>query len=77
MNLQYIQDSDGKNSGVYIPIKEWERLKKKFKGLDKEEYVETSKEEILDGIKDALDEVKQHIEGKKKLKPAKDLLNEL
>lgn len=37
MNLQYISDSKGKTTGVFIPIKEWEDLKSKYKGLgDKE-----------------------------------------
>ncbi len=37
MNLQYISDSKGKTTGVFIPIQEWEDLKLKYKGLgDKE-----------------------------------------
>lgn len=31
MALQYIFDSSGKKTGVFIPIKEWEALKNKFK----------------------------------------------
>ncbi|MEZ5071616.1 MAG: hypothetical protein R2751_11775 [Bacteroidales bacterium] len=34
MNLQYISDSNGQTTGVFIPIKEWEILKTKFKGLE-------------------------------------------
>lgn len=30
MNLQYIKDSQGKPTGVFIPIEEWEALEKKF-----------------------------------------------
>ena len=37
MNLQYISDSKGKTTGVFIPIKEWNKLKEKFKGIEKEE----------------------------------------
>ncbi len=37
MNLQYISDSKGQTTGVYIPIKEWNLLKSKYKGIDQEE----------------------------------------
>lgn len=37
MNLQFISDSTGKTTGVYIPIKEWNELKTKFKGIETEE----------------------------------------
>jgi hypothetical protein len=37
MNLQFISDSTGKTTGVFIPINEWNELKSKFKGIDKEE----------------------------------------
>ncbi|MCD4681594.1 MAG: hypothetical protein K8S00_14530 [Bacteroidales bacterium] len=37
MNLQYISDSKGKTTGVYIPIQEWIKLKSKFKGIEQEE----------------------------------------
>lgn len=38
MNLQYISDSKGQTTGVFIPINEWNELKKKYKGIDKEEF---------------------------------------
>ena len=37
MNLQFISDSEGKTSGVYIPIKEWNELKSKFKEIEQTE----------------------------------------
>jgi len=37
MNLQFISDSTGETTGVYIPIKEWNELKNKFKGIEQEE----------------------------------------
>jgi len=37
MNLQFILDSTGKTTGVFIPIKEWNELKNKFKGIEQEE----------------------------------------
>lgn len=37
MNLQYISDSTGKTTGVFIPISEWNELKSKYKGIDQEQ----------------------------------------
>lgn len=34
MNLQYITDSDGKTTGVFIPIDEWNDLKYRFNDLE-------------------------------------------
>lgn len=77
MNLQYISDSKGKTAGVFIPIKDWEALKKKHDGLDEEEYREPTKQEILDGIKQAVKEVNLIKQGKLKATPLKDFLDEL
>lgn len=38
MNLQFISDSTGKTTGVFIPIEAWNKLKLKFKGIDQEEF---------------------------------------
>lgn len=53
MHLQYIPDKKGETAGVFIPIEEWERLKSKFKDLEKEE---SSVFEIPDFHKEILDE---------------------
>jgi len=37
MNLQYISDSKGKTTGVFIPINEWNALRKKYKDIEQEE----------------------------------------
>lgn len=37
MNLQYISDSTGQTTGVFIPIQDWESLKQKFADLEQEE----------------------------------------
>jgi len=37
VNLQYISDSSGKTTGVFIPIAEWNELKSKYKGIDQEQ----------------------------------------
>lgn len=77
MNLQYISDNRGKTTGVFIPIQEWENLKSKFKGLEEVELAEQSKEEILQGLQQAVEEMNLIKKGKLKARDAKDLLNEL
>ena len=37
MNLQYVSDSKGMTTGVFIPINEWNELKKKYKSIELEE----------------------------------------
>jgi len=77
MNLQFISDSKGETAGVFIPIKDWEALKKKHEGLEEEEYREPTKQEILDGIKQAVKEINLIKKGKLKARPVKELLDEL
>jgi hypothetical protein len=36
MNLQYITDSNGLTTGVFIPIEEWDDIKTRFKGIDQQ-----------------------------------------
>lgn len=37
MNLQYISDSKGKTTGVFIPINDWKILKSKYKEIEQQE----------------------------------------
>jgi hypothetical protein len=37
MTLQFIHDSKGNTTGVFIPIEEWQSLKTKYSDLQKEE----------------------------------------
>jgi hypothetical protein len=37
MNLQYISDSNGQTTGVFIPINEWNDLKKKYLDIERED----------------------------------------
>ena len=76
MNLQYISDNRGNTTGVFIPIQDWEGLKSKFKDLE-EKLVEQTKEEVLQGLEQAVEEMNLVKQGKLKACPAKDLLNEL
>ncbi len=39
MNLQYISDSKGQTTGVFIPINEWNELQRKFKDIE-HEYID-------------------------------------
>ena len=39
MSLQYISDSNGKTTGIFIPIDEWNEMKKKYNEIEKEEIV--------------------------------------
>ena len=77
MKLQIIQDSKGKATGVYIPINEWEELKKKYKDLRALEYEEPTKEQVLQELREAVNELKLVEQGKLKTRPAKELLDEL
>ena len=77
MSFQYILDNEGKKTGVFIPIKEWKRLEKKFNELKEEEIIDLSREEIAEGLKEALDQVQEHRKGKVQLKSARTLLDEL
>lgn len=78
MTLQVIQDGKGKPAGVFIPINKWKELKKRHKDLEALEYQDSGvKEQILQGIRDAVKEVNLIKAGKLKGIPAKDLLNEL
>lgn len=77
MRLQFIKDSKGKDTGVYIPISEWKELKKQYKDLEALEYEEPTKEQILQELKEAVNELKMVEQGKLKARPAKELLDEL
>jgi len=77
MKVQVIQDSNGKAAGVFIPINEWETLKKQYKQLEVLEYEEPSKVQVLQELKEALTELKLVEQGKLKSRPAKELLDEL
>ncbi len=66
MNIQYIADKNGQKSAVVIPIRYWEIIEKKFE-----------KQNLLNDLKEAFEEVKLIREGKIKPKSLKQLLNEL
>jgi len=77
MSLQIIQNEKGKPTGVFIPIKEWKQMKAKYKDLKNWEEQEQTEEEILDNIRQAVEEMKLIKAGKLKGRPARELLDEL
>ena len=77
MSLQIIQNEKGKPAGVFIPIKEWKQMKAQYKDLKNWEVPEQTEEEILDNIRQAVEEMKLIKAGKLKGRPARELLDEL
>jgi hypothetical protein len=77
MSLQIIQGANGKPAGVFIPINDWENMKKEYQNLAAWEEPSPTKAEIIAGIKDAVNEVKLIKAGKIKAKSLNELLNEL
>ncbi|REG91166.1 addiction module protein [Flavobacterium aquicola] len=72
MKLQVLHDSDGNNSGVYIPAQEWDLIKKQYPDI----------EEITDDIPDWQKEIlSSRIEAisknPEKVKPIKGLFDAL
>lgn len=77
MALQVIEDSKGKPTGVFIPIGEWEELKREHKELATLEYEEPSKLQLLQELKEAVRELSLIEKGEMKSRPATALLDEL
>jgi hypothetical protein len=61
----------------YVTVEKHAANGKKNKKIDVEEYVEPTKEEILQSIKTGLEEVKLYQEGKIELKTLQELIDEL
>ena len=77
MELQIIEDAKGKPTGVFIPISKWRQLKKIHKDLEELEYEEPSKTQLLQELREAVEELALIQKGKLKSRPAKELLDEL
>lgn len=77
MNLQEIQGGNGKIAGIFIPIKDWDNLKKKYHIPENFEEPELTKQDILDGIRQGVLEMKLVKAGKLKGRPLNELLDEL
>ena len=68
MTLQYITNQKGKQSAVLISLDDWNKFQEKYEKLK-------NKLNILTGIQDALEEVKQIKTGKKKGKTLRQFLD--
>lgn len=77
MSLQFIQNEKGKNAGVYIPIGEWKQMKAQYKNLEAWEEPNLSKTQILENIRQAVEEMKLIKAGKLEGRPLQELLDEL
>ncbi|RRB00688.1 hypothetical protein [Larkinella rosea] len=77
MNLQVIHDSKGNPTGVFIPMQDWKRLKKRYTELAGYEVEEPTKEQLISELKEAIQELKEIEQGTKLARPLADLLNEL
>lgn len=71
MNVQYISDSEGKTTGVFIPISEWNDIRMQYPELDDNYEIPKWEREIID---QRLDAINQNPES---LKPIDELLKEL
>ncbi|WP_291721445.1 hypothetical protein [Bernardetia sp.] len=69
MNTTYLVDTEGNKIAVQIPIAEWNLMEEEIQKLRK-------KLEVLQGIKDAVAEVKTARQEDKKLQSLDDFLNE-
>ena len=58
MNLQYLVDSAGNTTGVFIPIEEWNTLKEKYMGIDDDVIAISSWQ--VDEVKDRLADYKKN-----------------
>ncbi len=77
MNLQVIHDSKGNPTGVFIPMPDWNQLKKRYADLEQYETGEPTKEQLILELKEAIQELKAIEQGTKQSRPLADLLNEL
>ena len=72
MDVQYVSDNQGKTTGVIISITDWEKFKNTF-----ESFLEPTKEELLEEIKQAVKEVNLIKQGKMKAPSFEEFINEL
>jgi len=77
MKIQVIQDDKGRATGIYIPINQWRELKKKYKGLQNIEQEDPAETRLISELTEAVHELVQIVQKKKKARPANQLLNEL
>ena len=78
MNVQYVSDHKGRRTGVFIPVKEWEKIAKSYDlPTGEDDEPELTKEQLIADVKEALEEVKLYKQGKIQLQSLDNFLNEL
>lgn len=70
MKIEYITDENGRQKSVIIPHKQWKNFETDYNRMK-------NKIKILTGIQEALKEVKQIQNGKKRAKTLKETIDEL
>jgi hypothetical protein len=67
--LQYIVDNSGNKVSVIVPVTDWEKLNNQYQKL-------LNKLDVLQGIKDSINEIKASKKNAKELQSLSDFLNE-
>lgn len=62
MNLQYISDSKGKTTGVFIPIAEWNKLKSKYADIERVDTLDWQVDEVRKRLDDYKSEAEQALD---------------
>lgn len=62
MNVQYISDNKGETTGVFIPISEWNELKKKYKDIEQVDLPDWQTEEVRNRLSDYKKDPKQALD---------------
>lgn len=73
LDLHYITDKHGQRSGVQLPIKDWERIKKELEELERLR----NKKLFLSELAEAIEEMKQIKDGQVIARDADEFINEL
>ena len=74
MRLQYLSDTNGNHTGVFIPITDWEELIKQY-NISVQQVSESN---LLEKeLKQAVKEVSMAKKGLLKARPARELIDEL
>jgi len=72
MRLQIIQDGEGRNAGVFIPIEDWTLIKEQYPDIENSDLELQAWEKVL--IDERLDAIAKD---SSRLKSGNDLLEEL
>lgn len=62
MNFQYILDSKGKTTVVFIPISKWNELKSKYKDIEQIDIPDWQREEVRKRIYDYKNDPEQKLD---------------